>query len=307
MLRRFMIAAILLCATSANAAEIHMNNGDRLTGTVLSKTATNTNVKTKYGLVNINNADIKKITNDVIAVKPVVAIAPVIVKAPEVKKNKLLNAKVTGNANIGMSLNSGNTDKNAINFDTALKSRWEKQRAELKAEYNRAEESDIKTENNKKLSLSHNYFVAPKWFVESFGSLEQDDIELLDLRSTLALGLGYQAYEQDNLNLKFVAGPAYQKEKFSNGTNEEELIAKWAMDYDQKLFDNSIKIFHNHNLSTPFDDTTAYLFQSKSGIKIPLKKGIVATGQIDFDWDNDPITGTQKDDTKYSLKLGYEW
>jgi len=67
------------------------------------------------------------------------------------------------------------------------------------------------------------------------------------------------------------------------------------------------RLYHNHDLFSPFDDFSSYLFESETGIKIPLRNGIVASGEIEFDWNNDPADGEGEDDTTYGVKLGYEW
>lgn len=225
----------------------------------------------------------------------------------EVKENLFLGAKWSGNANAGAELKTGNSEQNGLNADVTIGAKWEKHRATLKADYNREEDDGDVTVDNRALSLGHDYFFSKKWFINNQVSFEQDDIDQLDLRLTASSGLGYQAFEQDDLNLKFVLGPGYQFEEFEDGSEDKSITARFATDYDQKFYDDLFRLFHEHVLTSPADDFEAFLFQSESGIRVPLKKGIIASGQVDFDWDNDPAEGTTEDDTTYSLKLGYEW
>ncbi|MGB0720004.1 MAG: DUF481 domain-containing protein, partial [Bdellovibrionales bacterium] len=216
-------------------------------------------------------------------------------------------AEWSGDINLGADLKTGNSDNNGITADASAKARWDKHRAKIEADYNREEDNNQITVDNRSLDLTHDYFFADKWFWESAIGFEQDDIDRLDLRTIVNAGLGYQPYESDNLNLKFVLGPGYLHEKFENSGTDESLVVTWAMDYDQKFYGDAFRLFHNHDLNVPSDDTDAYLFQSESGIKLPIRSGIVASGQIDFDWDNNPAPGTVEDDTTYAVKLGYEW
>ena len=62
-----------------------------------------------------------------------------------------------------------------------------------------------------------------------------------------------------------------------------------------------------HELLVPTDETDSFIFDSKTGLRIPLKKGLVATGEVEFDHDHNPPLGVKKNDTTYSAKLGYEW
>ena len=224
-----------------------------------------------------------------------------------------LGAIWSGRANLGASLQTGNTEQDAINADASAKAKWldsnedTKHRASIKAEINRETEDDEKTEDNRSLDLAYDYFFNEKWFMNNTLGFEQDDIEELDLRTTVGIGLGHQVYERDDLNLQYVLGPSYLREEFENGDSEDSLAARWAFDYDQKFWDEFLQAFHEHELLVPVDATDAFLIETKTGLRMPLKKGFLVTGEVDFDWDNDPAPGVQEDDTTYSVKIGYEW
>lgn len=216
----------------------------------------------------------------------------------------------SGRANLGASLQTGNTEQDAINADATLKAKWgenEAHRATLKAEYNRETEDDERTEDNKMIEGQYDYFFAEKWFTNTQVSFEQDEIDLIDLRTTAGVGLGYQPYDQDDLHLQFVLGPSYLRTEYEDGDSDDSLAARWALDYDQKVWDEALQLFHEHEFLVPTDDTEDFLFDSKTGVRVPLKKGLVATGEVDFEWDNKPEPGIVEDDTTYAIKLGYEW
>lgn len=221
---------------------------------------------------------------------------------------KILGAEWSGNVNLGAGLRSGNSETNNVNADAAVEAKWNKQhRTSFEADYNREEEDSTVSVDDRSAGLKHDYFFAEKWFLQGAAKFEQDDIAQLDLRTLFSAGLGYQPYDRDDLSLQFVAGPGYQNEEFEDGTEDNSMTAQWALDYTQKFYDDLFRLFHNHDLSAPTEDFDAWLFQSKSGIRVPLRQGIVASGQVDFDWDNAPPAGTTEDDTTYTVKLGYEW
>lgn len=340
-----MIFCLVAPAHSAHAADrLFMKNGDKLTGTIQAYTNGSVEIKTSYGALRVPTEQLggvaandpavqKAILAEMAAIKArqedamkkIAAATPPnqvppstpqpqtspekVTKAPEQKKDEhgLWGAKWSGNANLGAGLTSGNSDTSSIKADAELKARWEKQRVKLSADYNREKDSGNITVNNRSAGVEHDYFFAPKWFVGSKAAFEQDDIADLDLRTDLSTGLGYQMFEQDDLNLSIVAGPGYQREKFNTGITNSKMTANWRLDYNQKFFDDSFRLFHKHQLNAPIDDFNAFLLQSKSGVSVPLRKGVIASGEVDFDWDNAPAAGTKKQDTTYSLKLGYEW
>ena len=216
--------------------------------------------------------------------------------------------KWSGNANLGASLQTGNTEQDAINADATIYAEFsEKHQGTLRAEYARESDNGSTTEDNRSLELEYDYFYKPKWFIETSLGLEQDRIEQLDLRTNAGVGLGYQPYKSDDLRLKFVAGPTYFREDFENGTTNTSLAFRESTDYQQKILEKKLTLFHNHELFVPSDDTGAFLFESRSGLRVPIYKNITATGEVAFDWDNDPEPGVVEDDTTYSAKIGYQW
>ncbi|MBL4805183.1 MAG: DUF481 domain-containing protein [Alphaproteobacteria bacterium] len=224
----------------------------------------------------------------------------------------LWGAVWSGRANIGATLQDGNSNEKTINADAEIQAEWmdgtnPKHRATLKADYNREEDNGQKTEDNRSVEGMYDYFFNPKWFLNNNAKYEQDDISDLDYRVTAGMGLGYQAFKRDDLNLQFILGPSYLREEFANGDSEDSVAIREATEYDQKFWDDFIQLFHEHELLVPTDDTDAFLFDSESGVRVPLRKGLVATAEVEFDWDNAPAPGVEEGDTTYALKLGYEW
>ena len=227
--------------------------------------------------------------------------------------NGWLGANWDGRANIGASLQTGNTEQDAVNIDASISGAWPdavletKHRASVKAELNLENQDDERTEDNRRLKLAYDYFFNKQWFLNSAVGFEQDDIDLVDLRTDAGIGLGHQVFDRDDLKLQYIIGPSYLGEEFANGDKEESLAGRWSLDYSQKVWDEVFELFHNHELFVPTDETDAYLINTKTGVRMPLRKGIVATAEVDFDWDNAPAAGTKEDDTTYALKVGYEW
>lgn len=246
-----------------------------------------------------------------------IAAAPVTTPKATVTKDTpptgWLGAIWSGRANLGASLQTGNTEQDAINADASVKAKWPsvngdpKHRASVKAEINRETENDDTTEDNKSIQGNYDYFFNQKWFFNSSLGLEQDDIEQLDLRTTAGIGLGHQPFESDALNLQYVLGPSYLREEFENGTTDNSAAVRWALDYDQKIWDGVLQAYHDHEILVPGDDINAFLVDTRTGLRVPIKKGLVVSGEIQFDWDNDPVEGTQEEDTTYAVKVGYEW
>jgi len=305
---------------NAIADTVYFHNGDKLTGDVLpSKSEQTLQLRTGFGQdITISWSQIKSVHKKKasgIVIKPPhhtnnTSPPPKALPAKIVKKKteqKTPPIKITGRVNFGSNIQTGNSEKSSVDTDLSLKTKIGSHRFRAKADYNRAKDEGEVTVDKAQAELIYDYFFREKWFLNSNIGLAQNEISNLDLRITSGLGIGHQAYERDNLNLQYILGATYLREEFSDDTSERNVSMTWSADYNQKIFDDKYQIFHEHKILAPSDDINAFLFESKSGLRIPLIKGIIGTVGIDFDWDNDPPIDTKEDDTIYNMKLGYEW
>lgn len=339
---RFIFVLFLLALfvpAQASAAVLYLKNGDRISGTVITKrdAQNRLSLRADYGVLQVPWEDIEKLADNeisarssawpggyltptersrrILAEQGMTQAAPkqrqfaTAEAAPEKEEDEkgLWGAKWSGSVSFGASLQGGNTQKNDITGDAEVKARWEDHRATLRSEFDRAKDEGVLTVDNREIEGIYDYFFTEEWFFNSSLGFKQDDIALLDLRTTVGLGLGHQPFDRDDLHLQYVFGPTYLHEEYENGNDDESFAGEWQLSYDQKFWEGQLGLFHNHDLLVPSDDTEAFLFESESGIKIPLKAGIIGKAQIEFDWDNKPPTGTREDDTIYSLQIGYEW
>lgn len=321
--------SMILISAPALADVVHLTNGTAIAGDVLgANPLMKVQIKTERGIQYIAWDDIVRIegsSNSLsqaalqgasAAKKPKISPLPT-ATSPEPQAQLdtpdpdagFLGAKWSGRANAGARIQSGNTEKTTLNVDASTKAKWGKDhRASVKLEYNREKDEGTLTVDNKSADLAYDYFYSPQWFLNSTVGFEQDEINSIDMRTTVGGGLGYQAYEQDDLNLQFILGVSYLNEEFTTSAPSEDSLAyKWSSDYDQKFWDDALQLFHNHEILVPSDDTEDFLFESKSGVRVPLAKILTATAEVDFDWDNKPAAGKREEDTTYSFKLGYEW
>jgi len=328
------IALFTLTPHAYAADQLHLKNGDRLTGTILSRSPARVRMQTSVGVIYIKSDMIDRVESatytktdlvgqraQVIAPAPQVivptqaqAITPMVepvaaavADTPAPVETGLWGAKWSGAANIGTELETGNSDEFTINLDAKTKAKWDKHTAGIGAEYEYEEVDGVRITDDRELNSFYDYFFAEKWFWDNQLRFEQQKKQDLNLRAEYVTGLGYQFYDEDDLTLKVAFGPGYEYEDYEGEDATNSLTANWSLDYEQAFYEDFVRLFHNHDLSSPTDDFSSFLFESESGVKIPLRKNIIATGEIEFDWNNQPATGEQEDDTTYSVKLGYEW
>lgn len=222
--------------------------------------------------------------------------------------DKFLGADWSGRANAGFTAQSGNSDTEELTLDAQTTAKWgDVHRAKVKAEYEREKDNNTETVNNQSLEGLYDYFFKPEWFLETNLKWEQDDIAGLDHRINAGLGLGYQPFDTDEFKLKMVLSPTYVDEEYETGDGNSSSALRWALDAEKTIWDGSVTLFHNHEILAPTDEMSEYNLETETGARVPIHKGLIATAQIDHDVDKAAPAGTSENDTKYALKLGYEW
>ncbi|NCC21262.1 MAG: DUF481 domain-containing protein [Alphaproteobacteria bacterium] len=305
-------AASLITPSAAMADRIFLLNGDRLTGSITGTGPDGAILfDSAYGhTFSVPPADIMAIQRDAAP-----AGAPLTPAPEDAQEAAALEPALgpddplewSGRVNFGASLQDGNASKKDVTVDGKAEARDTLNRFIVGGEFNWAKEEGAVTENDRTAYAEYDRFLTEKWFAGTRVRFRTDELQKLDLRSKYGLFLGYQFFESDDLNLKARGGVDYIRERFEGAKDENDLAGTWALDYDQTFFEDAFTLFHDHDLSIPFDDTGAFLFESNSGLRVPVGQHLVGTAEIEFDWDNDPVPGVREEDTTYSLKLGYEW
>ena len=77
--------------------------------------------------------------------------------------------------------------------------------------------------------------------------------------------------------------------------------------YERELLRGKLRFYHNHLTTISSEDTGKYLWQSWTGLSVPLIGGLVGSGELEIDHDSEPALRAEETDTTFRLKIGYEW
>lgn len=327
------VLSLSLLASPVMADQLIFENGDVLTGQIYHIDGEAYHFKTSFGsMVEIPReqvvshivGDVEDVTNDDVVTQVMdeeqesePTLQKTVQQAPEKKESSSfvyqtieenLGLQTTGYLRFGANLQEGNTEKSGMKFQGEIKTDLDKKnRVILRGDFAYAEEDGDVSENNRSFAGIYDHFMSEKWFISSNAKFKTDKEAELDLQTTLGVGLGYQAYKGEDLNLSFTLGPTYLQEDFETGETEESFAGRWAVDYDQQFFDKRLKLFHNHIILQSFEDGENFQLESVTGASIPITEHFKGIAQVEYDFDNMPATGSERDDTTYSLNLGYEW
>lgn len=215
--------------------------------------------------------------------------------------------KVTlhGGINVGFSGTSGNTDTESQHIDAEVVARTEQNRYTAGVEYNREKDEDELTTKNYLGYAKYDHFLSQKWYAYAHTLFEKDEFEDLNLRSTIGLGMGYQFFESEQMNLYLEAGPSYLNEDYETGEDSDTLSGRWALLFDRYLYKDWVQFFHFQEGYQGLEETDNFVFRSKTGLRFPLGERMRSTIQYNFDWNGNPPPDTEEKDTKYIITLGY--
>ena len=329
------IVLVAVTLNSAQADEVLLKNGDRITGKVVRLENNKLIFTTPYaGDVSINWEHVTNIQTDdpvkVILTKDTVVQGKLLsgetgwvtVKSDEIKdafpveltQFKVINPKppspalkTTARVNVGVNVTSGNTETESIYGDAELIARTEKNRYSLGAVYKRKKDNDVTTADSLLGYMKYDYFIQKQLYFYANAGGEKDKFKDLNLRTSLGLGAGYQFFETEITNLSFEAGVSYVNEDFIVSEDNDYAAGRWEFNFDHYFFNKALQFFHKHTGLQSLEKSDDLVIYSQTGFRVPFYKNLNITAQVNYDYDKSPAAGKEKDDQTYILSIGYEW
>lgn len=329
------ITVAFLIAGNSLADELRLKNGDKLTGRVVRMEAGKLILKTIYaGDISIVWQEVASVKTDgpvKVVLKDETALegTPLAIEDGKMKLDidkleapasfdladvKAINplavkpVKIKTRVNASVTSERGNTKSDNYYFDGEFVARTEKNRYKIGGELSKEESDGTTTSQNWLAYGNYSHFLFKKWYLYADTLFEHDEFKDLNLRSTLGGGAGYQVFETPLLNLSISAGLAKVDENFDEAEDNDYSAGQWSLNYDQYFFKKFIQLFHVHNGFVSLEDTDDWFLRTRTGLRFPVYKGLTATLQYNFDYDNQPsVDAEKKEDTKFIFLLGYEF
>lgn len=327
--RALLIFSVCL-ATPTWADEVFLLNGDRLTGTIIKMEENLLTLQTDYGgEIKVDWKKVQRLT----ATTPFKILVPgesrdvlrdfvygthgqreVTEAGPDsatplsdITAINLEPFRLAGTISVGGNNTSGNSSTKAFNGATRLTLYAHRQRLLMEGKYNYGQANDQVTARNSLASLKHNYFVSKQIFIESFGMLEKDTLQNLQLRSTIGSGLGYQFYESARTTLSLSLGLAHVSEHFTNSPNRQTPSGRWSLRWEHALWPDLVKVFHRHEGFYDVNAGNAFRINADQGVRITVYKNLFFNVEYDLRLNTQPAPGRKKTDEALIFGVGYEF
>ena len=251
----------LVNAGPALGDEIILENGDRLTGTVVKVEGGKLTLKTEYsGAVEIPVEKIKRLTTDnpaevhlsggeVLKGKLKVDEAGKVAVEPspdreattvDWKKVDSINPppppKWKGNINIGAAQQTGNTERKSASIGAEASRKTDQDRFSLRFLFNYAEDKSDISARNTYGALKYDYFFTKKFYGYLGVELLNDKFQDLDLRAIAGPGFGYQIWDDPVKSFRVEAGISYVWEEHIVTANHNYSVARLGADFRYQIF-----------------------------------------------------------------------
>lgn len=332
-----LFAGLILFPFLANADEVIMNNGDRLTGDVTRQEKKLLKLKTQYaGTLKITWSEVREIKFD----KPVIVLLKdynqlsirslsldgdlitlnqVSVSEPttiNVAWIKLIDPepweighgyKFNGAVNLVFKSEQGNSNETDLDFDYNLdyQREWDRFKSFGQLDF----ETNLGKLTSNKWSMFNKYsrlFRSP-WFPSVWLNIKKDAFADLTFQYMAGPSIGYTFFDSKPRNLSAELGLFYLHQEFSNESDEDFWGPGWVFHFDQFIWKDYLQFYHKQFGFLAANNVNKLLWTSWTGFRVPLIHGVVSSIEYQVEYDSQPAGTALTTDTTLRLKLGYEW
>lgn len=334
---RHLILAFSLCifsslfSVTAGADVIILQNGDRITGRVMTLKENIVTIETEYAEpIRVRVERVQRIeTNEKVEIhlksgeimrgsiitspegKPMVSAGPgrnaTVIDWNEVtavNPPPLEESKWSGAVTAGGGLKSGNNDRVQVSVGAEAERRSGKDRYSIRFLYNYAEEEEKITARNTYVSTKYDYFITLKSFGYIVIELLSDDFIDLNLRTVIGPGVGYQIWDDAVRSLLVEGGISYFSEDRDLAGDDSWITARLATSYRQRLL-KSIVFNEQLILYPSLEHGGEYQMRNEASITSPLYEGWSFKLSNILEYDSDPPQGIESNDWQWTAGLQY--
>lgn len=324
-----MKALIFICATLvalalpgvARSDTLYFHNGDRLTGSLVkmkdgkfsfSSPELGTLVASRKSIATFSTESAVEVwLNDgSVLTGPVARDAIALDQITEINPTQ---TDWKGNVSMGLQLDRGNSESDGADVEVSMRRRFGKHRIQLKSGYAGLRGRD--TEGNKVTEkrrlwggAEYDRFVSEQWFWFAHSDADRDGLADLDLRLITGGGLGYQVIETATLEFSVRTGLNWVRERYDGDSQASDYPGgKFAWEL-HGLVNDSLKFSHNGEWVPSLRDFGSnQLLSARVALRQSLWGNWFGEARLSWQLNTAPAPDTERQDTSYTLALGWEF
>ncbi|HEY2586055.1 MAG TPA: DUF481 domain-containing protein [Tepidisphaeraceae bacterium] len=322
--------AVAAVVSSAQADEVVLNNGDRLTGKITVDGSKLTIDTKAAGKVTVDLKDVKTFSTDepadmvlkdgtkvhgriASAENRQITLAPGggaigVVPYGQLRAISPPPAEWSGNVLIGGLLARGNTDVDSFNATALVDHKTDHDQFTFFGQYLFSRQrvpGDGKHETLDDLlgRVKYEYDFAPRFYGYAQVEAEHDTIAGLDLRLAPTVGVGYRWFDEPVFSFATEAGIGYLYRQYAHDGETGNAAARLAYHVRSKLNDK-VSVFHDLEYLPGLDRIDNYLLNADLGIRTDITGKIYTQFSIDYSYDSKPAPGHGPNDLRFILGVG---
>jgi putative salt-induced outer membrane protein YdiY len=336
-LRLTAILPILIClaflAEPAQADQIVLKNGDKLTGTIgvivggsmtftspvlgqltikltdLQSYATTQPARVRLKTGQIITAPISQGTATQIQTVP-----DKVTPTAQVRDVNTPAAKWTGNIVVNGELNRGNTYNDTVGLSALATLRRDSVYADDRTivgyDYNVANtgrtRDDVTTTDNMDAMFEYDKFFTQKFYGYGDIGYLHDRIAALNVQLTPGVGVGYQWFEQPDFNFNTEGGITYLYKDYRTSGVQQDAAFRLAYHVDKQI-NEKVTIFNNAEFVAALIDPSNYIITADAGVQASLTNNFFSQFKVQYRRADRPAAGLLKDDLGFLLGVGWKF
>ncbi|ALP52519.1 hypothetical protein Tel_04805 [Candidatus Tenderia electrophaga] len=218
---------------------------------------------------------------------------------------------VSGNIDLSISGDSGNTDTAEAGLDSRLQYHRRQVTDFVILSYDYGETNDRRNTNSTLLHARHVVQYRPRRAWEAYAQAEQDEFTRLSFRGLVGAGMRFTLVERgDRLGLYFGAGAYYTRETLEqrpgltdDGTDEYSR-ASFYLSYKHKL-NAQVSVMSTTYYQPRLDDGEDFRALEQASLAVKMNDHLSVKLSLDIRHDSRPPQAVEKTDVSYFTGLSY--
>jgi putative salt-induced outer membrane protein YdiY len=271
--------------------QISLKNGDRLEGSLISKTDT-------YVIWQSDNFGEVKIPADQV----VLIDQPN--KKPATPANIIEKELFKGTVGLSGAYLSGNEQRDDLELDIGLIFEKSDVTHKAKVNYETLGQDNKSTIKDYGVAYGIDWLINNSWYWGNDIFYGADDKRQIDKSMSVGTNMGYQFWNNETSSLSSEIGLTWIKDELINSITDDRLTWAWSGDYEKILIRN-VFLAYSHQVYVSIKDSDNAQIDADIGIIIPVSDKLDTKISWDWSFDNQPQEGNEKVDRKLKFGINY--
>lgn len=208
-----------------------------------------------------------------------------------------------GSAEFGLSSATGNTSARSMNGQLKLSYQLASWKHTFKISTLQAREDGKSTVNRSAAEMNTRYAINERSYAFGNGRVSRDAFSGYTYQASLAGGLGYTVWKEENGELSLEAGPGFRRSKLKNIPAENNAIGLFKEDFSYR-FSATTQLEQSLAVVSGKENTEAEL---QAGLRVNMTDTLAMKLSHTVQYNSDVLPGKKNTDTFTAVNLVYDF